>query len=138
MLSGVQPGTRLWVLDLDTDYCVCEPADAAFEKFVDLVQKFCDTNGVEIRTGALLPPILEACGFKVDEVAVEPFNNQEIEPEIFTEYLLREALLYHYNLYGTPGTEELQPLRDFLGQNATSNLHFVQYGMVMVSAVKVI
>lgn len=137
MLSGVKIGTRLWVFDLDTDHCRCEPPDPAFDKFVELVQKFCDTKGVKIRTSALLPPILESCGFKVEDVSVEPFNNHEIGTEIFSDYLLREAYLYHYTLYGTPGTEELAPLREFLCQQASKQSYFVQYGMVMVNAVKV-
>jgi hypothetical protein len=136
MLSGLRPGTHLWVFDVDIDHCRCEPFDAAFHAFTDLVQAFCDRNSVEIRTGTMLPPILEACGFEIEEVAVEPFNNREIDVGRFADYLLREALLYHYCLYGTPRDEDLRPLADFLRRRMTRDSHFVQYGMVMVSAMR--
>ena len=74
ILADLRPGARLWVLDLDIDHCRCEPPNSAFTGFVDLVRAFCDHNAVEIRTGALLPPILEACGFEVAPIVVEPFK----------------------------------------------------------------
>lgn len=136
MLSSLRDGTRLWVMDLDIDHCRCEPPNSAFSEFVNLVQAFCDREAVAIKTGTMLPPILEACGFEVDALMTEPFNNREIDPMHFADYLCREASLYHYSLYGTPGTEELRPLREFLVHQACLDSQFVQYGMVMLSAQK--
>lgn len=136
MLVATKPGTRLWVLDLDIDHCCCVPEASAFNDFVDLIRKFCEQSGVKIRTGALLPPILDTCGFEVHKIQVEPFNNQEVDSTRFTEYLLREASLYHYSLYGTPGTSKLAPLREFLENSTGDASQFVQYGMVMLAAVK--
>jgi len=136
ILRATRPGTRVWIFDVDLDHCRCIPDSAAFRSFLHLVQKFCEESGVEIRTGALLPPILSANGFDVDGMAVEPFNNRDIEGTRFTEYLLREASLYHYVLYGTPGTTELVPFRELLYISARDASHFLQYGMVMVSAEK--
>lgn len=136
ILRATRPGTRVWIFDVDLDHCRCIPDSAAFRSFLDLVQKFCEESGVEIRTGALLPPILSANGYDVDGLAVEPFNNRDIEGTRFAEYLLREASLYHYVLYGTPGTGELLPFRELLFSNARDASHFLQYGMVMVAAEK--
>lgn len=136
MLSRVRPGTRLWVFDLDTDYCRCEPPHAAHDWLRNLVQEFCDRNSVEIRTGRMLPPILDALGFEVDEVAVEPFNNKEINPTSFAEYMLREATLYHHSLFNNHDSDELRALKQFLYEVMEPKGHFVQYGMVMISAVK--
>jgi SAM-dependent methyltransferase len=136
ILRATRPGTRVWIFDVDLDHCSCVPDSAAFQNFLDMVQKFCKTSGVEIRTGALLPPILAANRFDVDGVVVEPFNNRKIEGIRFAEYLLREASLYHYALYGTPGTTELFPLRELLLSKAEDASQFVQYGMVMVAAEK--
>ena len=136
MLTNLRPGARLWVIDIDTDHCRCEPPNSAFNWFVELVQAFCDHNAVEIKTGTLLPPILEACGFDIDDVVAEPFNNREVDPMRFATYLCREASLYHYSLHGTPGTDEMRALRVFLEQHAPGDSQFVQYGMVMLSATK--
>jgi SAM-dependent methyltransferase len=136
ILSATRPATRLWVFDLDIAHCECVPAARAFSGFVGLVKRFCDRNGVEIRTGAFLPPILDACGFEVAEVAIEPFNNREVDSARFTEYILREAFLYHSLLQGTSDTKELAPLREFLNKKVKDASQFIQYGMVMVAAVK--
>jgi SAM-dependent methyltransferase len=136
ILNECAPGTRLWVLDLDIDNNLCEPKDEAFTNFVELVQQFCDTIGVEIRTGERLPGILASCGFDVTEVAVEPFNNKHIAPASFSDYLMREASLYHYHLYGSRGKEELSALRNFLARRAADPAYLIQYGMVMMAAVK--
>jgi SAM-dependent methyltransferase len=136
MLVATKPGTRLWVFDLDIDHCSCVPEASVFNDFVALVRKFCEQSGVKIRTGELLPPILDTCGFEVRKIIVEPFNNREVDNSRFTEYLLREASLYHYLLYGTLGTSELAPLREFLESSTGDASQFVQYGMVMLSAVK--
>lgn len=136
MLANTHAGARLWVLDLDTDYCRCDPPSEAFDAFVDLVQEYCKQNGVRIRTGAMLPPILDACGFDVQSIEVEPFNNRAIDRERFAAYLLREATLYHHLLHGTPGSYALRPLRALLEQQGHDASQFLQYGMVMLSAVK--
>jgi len=49
---------------------------------------------------------------------------------------VREASLYHFAVHGTPGTAELQPLRELLRGNAGGPSQFVQYGMVMLAAEK--
>ncbi|MEW5735216.1 MAG: methyltransferase domain-containing protein [Thermodesulfobacteriota bacterium] len=136
ILARTKPGTRLWAFDLDVDHSKCEPPHEAFTAFTDLVKRFCEKNAVEIRTFAKLPPILEDLGWEVDCVSVEPFNNREVDAEKFARYLLREAALYHYFLHGTPGDEALRPLRDFLHDVMDRAGFWVQYGMVMVSAVK--
>lgn len=136
ILRAAKPGTRAWIFDVDLDHCICVPDSAAFQYFLDLVQRFSEKSGVETRTGALLPPILDASGFDVDGMVVEPFNNREIESARFSEYLLREASLYHYSLYGTPGATELSPLHELLVAAAGDRSQFVQYGMVMVAAKK--
>ena len=136
ILGATKPGTRAWIFDVDLDHCICVPDSAAFHYFLDLVRKYSEKCGVETRTGALLPSILDANGFDVDGMVVEPFNNREIESACFSGYLLREASLYHYSLYGTPGTTELLPLRDLLVSADGDRSQFVQYGMVMVAAKK--
>jgi SAM-dependent methyltransferase len=136
ILADARPGTRLWILDLDIDNNMCVPPDGAFSDFVDLVRRFCDLNGVEIRTGALLPDILTACRFDTVDIVAEPFNNREIDPARLSEYLMREASLYHYHLYGSRGERELSPLREFLEKRASDPNSLVQYGMVMIAAVK--
>lgn len=136
ILKDSAEGTRLWVLDLDIDNNRCTPKDEAFTDFVELVQQFCDTNGVEIRTGVRLPGILASCGFDVTDVVAEPFNNKHIAPACFTDYLMREASLYHYHLHGSPGKEELAALRNFLARRAADPAYLIQYGMVMMAAVK--
>lgn len=137
ILQSARPGTRLWIFDLDTDYCACEPEEEAFTAFQDLVNSFCGKNGVEIRTGSRLPPVLEAAGFQVDEVAVEPFDNQEIEPDLFSEYLLREAALYQYFLEGTPTSAKTRQIEEFLSHGLRRETHYVRYGMVMLGATKI-
>lgn len=136
LLVSARPGTRLWIMDLDLDNNICDPPSLAFADFVGLVQRFCDDSKVEIRTGSHLPAVLDACGFDVDEVAAEPFNSKEVERAVFIEYLMREASLYHYHLYGSPGEKELQPLREFLEGQVSDPDQFVQYGMVMISATR--
>jgi SAM-dependent methyltransferase len=136
ILGATRPGTRLWIFDVDLDQCQCVPDSAAFQGFLSLVHAFCERSGVEIRTAARLPQILATSGFEVTGVAVEPFNNQAIEGPRFAEYLVREASLYHFAVHGTPGTAELQPLRELLRGNAGGPSQFVQYGMVMVAAEK--
>lgn len=136
ILGNVRSGTRLWIIDLDPDFCRCEPLDEAFHAFTELVRTFCKRNAVEIRLGTVSSSILKSCGFHVEDIVVEPFNNREIDLRRFSEFLFREASLYHYSLYGTLGEDELKPLRDFLRGRMTRNSHFVQYGMIMVSAVK--
>lgn len=136
ILASAPAGARLWVLDLDTDHCRCEPPNAVFDAFVHLVREFCDRSAVEIRTGTVLPPILDACGLEVEDVVVEPFNNREIDTRRFAEYLMREASLYHHILRGTPGIEELRPLRELLDRQVNDGSPLLQYGMVMLSAVK--
>lgn len=136
ILGATRPGTRLWVFDVDLDHCQCVPDSAAFRAFLSLVDAFCKCSGVEIRTAARLPRILAANGFEVTGVVVEPFNNQSIEGTRFAEYLMREASLYHFAVHGTPGTAELQPLRELLLGSAGGASPFVQYGMVMLAAQK--
>ncbi|MCX5797161.1 MAG: methyltransferase domain-containing protein [Elusimicrobia bacterium] len=136
ILSRVTPCTRLWILDLDTDHCVCEPEHPAFSSFQDLVRSFCDKNSVEIRTASMLSPILEAAGFEMREVSVEPFNNREIDPKLFAEYLFREATLYHHFLEGTRSSQALREMERFFFEVMRPATHFVQYGMTMISAVK--
>jgi len=136
ILSRVRPGTYVWIFDLDTDYCVCEPEQDAYNSFVDLVRSFCDKNSVQIRTGSMLPPILEATGFEIQEVCAEPFNNQEIDPKLFAEYLFREATLYHHFLEGTHSSEKLREIEHFFFEVMDRDMHFVQYGMAMIGAVK--
>lgn len=136
ILGNARPETRLWVLDLDVDHCRCEPPSPAFDRFVGLVLEFCRRNGVDIRTGTHVPPMLQACGFDVDPVEVEPFNNREIDRARFTTYLLREALLYDYLLGGMAGEEVVGPLGKFLARQESDASQFVQYGMAMLSAVK--
>ena len=118
LLDSARPGTRLWIMDLDLD------------------NNICDDIKVDIRTGSHLPAFLDACGFDVDEVAPEPFNSKEVERVVFIEYVMREALLYHYHLYGSPGEKQLQPLREFLEGLVSDQDQFVQYGMVMISATR--
>jgi len=84
----------------------------------------------------MLPPILDECGFDVEDVMVEPSNNCGIHKKRFGEYLMREASLYHYILHGSPGIEDLETLRELLERQATDDSQLLQYGMVMVSAVK--
>jgi hypothetical protein len=134
MLGVVKLGTRLWVFDLDTDHSRCEPPDVAFDEFNALVQEFTTAHGIATRTSALLPPSLGRLGFEVEAVSVEPFNNREIDPVRFAEYLYREAMLYHYCLHGTTGVEELRNLKQFLEADLATKKHFVQYGMIMVGA----
>ena len=136
ILGATRPGTRLWIFDVDLDQCQCVPDSAAFRGFLSLVHAFCERSGVEIRTATRLPQILAASGFEVTGVVVEPFNNQAIEGPRFAEYLVREASLYHFAVHGTPGTAELQPLRELLRGNAGGPSQFVQYGMVMLAAEK--
>jgi SAM-dependent methyltransferase len=136
ILQATRPGTRVWIFEVDLDHCSCVPDSAAFRHFLAMVQEFCGRSGVEIRTGALLPDMLAANRYEVAGMAVEPFNNREIPGPRFAEYLLREASLYHYALYGTPGTTELLPLRELLFGKARDGSQFVQYGMVMVAAEK--
>jgi ubiquinone/menaquinone biosynthesis C-methylase UbiE len=136
MLGVVRPGTRLWVFDLDTDHSHCEPPVAAFDEFRALVQEFCSAHQAEIRTSTTLPPILERLEFEVDAVAVEPFNTGKIDRFLFAEYLYREAELYYYCLHGITGDNELRNLKHFFEFDMAANKHFVQYGMVMISAVK--
>jgi SAM-dependent methyltransferase len=136
ILKGTRPGTRLWVFDVDLDECRCVPDSPAFQAFLGWVREFCGRGGVEIRTGAELPAILAANGFAVDEVAVEPFNSRAINRSQFAEYLLREASLYYFALYGRPAGNELHPLRELLTRHGGDGSHFVQYGMVMVGAEK--
>jgi 2-polyprenyl-3-methyl-5-hydroxy-6-metoxy-1,4-benzoquinol methylase len=134
ILQAIRPGTRLWIFDVDLDHCSCAPSSGAFQQFLDMVRRFCEETGVAIRTEALLPAILDANRFRVDRIVVEPFNNSHIEPARFAEYLLREASLYHYALYGTPGTRELSGLRELLFSSTGDLPPFVQYGMVMLAA----
>lgn len=136
MLAEVKPGTRLWIFDLDTDHSRCEPYQAEYESFRDIVRRFCEQNSVETRAGTVLPPILETLGLAVEEVAVEPFNNQAVDPSRFAEYLYREAMLYHYFMEGTDTSDTLTALKHFLCDVMDHDLHFVQYGMIMISAVK--
>jgi SAM-dependent methyltransferase len=136
ILQATRAGTRVWIFDVDLDHCRCVPDSAAFQYFLTLVRKFSERNGVEIRTGARLPPMLTANRYDVAGIVIEPFNNREIAGTRFAEYLLREASLYHYALYGTPGTTELFPLREFLFRKAGDGSQFMQYGMVMVAAQK--
>lgn len=136
LLDSARPGTRLWIMDLDLDNNICDPPSQVFADFVGLVQRFCDDIKVDIRTGSHLPAFLDACGFDVDEVAPEPFNSKEVERVVFIEYVMREALLYHYHLYGSPGEKQLQPLREFLEGLVSDQDQFVQYGMVMISATR--
>jgi SAM-dependent methyltransferase len=134
ILQAVRPGTRLWIFDVDLDHCSCAPSSDAFQQFLDMVQRFCEESRVAIRTEALLPAILAANHFHVDRIVVEPFNNSHIERAQFAEYLLREASLYHYALYGTPGTLELSALRELLFSDLGDSFSLVQYGMVMLAA----
>ncbi|MGA7878321.1 MAG: hypothetical protein WCA08_21865 [Desulfoferrobacter sp.] len=136
ILSSASPGTHLWVFDLDTDYSACEPDHDAYKSFQDLVHSFCDKNSVEIRTGSMLPPILKAAGFQVTETAVEPFTNQEIDPELFANYLYREATLYHHFLEGAHRSERLRQIQYFLFNVMNQEACFVRYGMVMIRAMK--
>jgi len=136
LLQATRPGTRVWIFDVDLDHCRCVPDSAAFQHFLAMVQAFCERSGVAIRTGALLPPILDTNRYDVAAVAIEPFNNREIAGARFAEHLVREASLYHYALYGTPGTTELLPLRELLVGKARDGSQFVQYGMVMIAAQK--
>jgi ubiquinone/menaquinone biosynthesis C-methylase UbiE len=136
MLDRARPGTRLWVLDLDAEHSRCEPESAAFDGFRRLVDEFCAAHKTEIRTGGNLPPILERLGWEVDEVSVEPFNNHEINPAVLSDYLYREAMLYHYILHGSTGERELAGLKRFLDEEMIPSRHFVQYGMVMIAAHK--
>jgi len=136
MLAEVKPGTRLWIFDLDTDHSRCEPYHAAYESFRDIVRRFCEQNSVETRAGTVLPPILETLGFAVGEVAAEPFNNQAVDSSRFAEYLYREAALYHYFMEGTDTSDTLTALKHFLYDVMDPTTYFVQYGMIMISAVK--
>ena len=132
----VRRGTFLWIFDLDTDYCICEPVHHAYTSFYRLLRSFCERNAVEIRTASILPPILERTGFQVREILVEPFNNREVDPNRFAEYLLREAALYHYFLKGTHSSKELLDLESFLFHEMNRDTYFVQYGMVMIGATR--
>ena len=136
ILSRVRPGTCLWIFDLDTDYSACEPEQGAYNSFQDLVRSFCEKNSVEIRTGSMLPPILESAGFSIREVSAEPFNNQEIDSKLFAEYLFREATLYHHFMEGAHRSKRLREIEHFLFDVMNPETHFVQYGMAMISAVK--
>lgn len=136
ILRRARLGTRLWVFDLDTDHSRCLPPHPAYASFTGLVRGFCEKDLVEIRTGAMLPPILEGLGWETEDVSVEPFNNQEVDPALFAEYILREATLYHTFLHGSARRQELSPLREFLQDPSTRASHLVQYGMVMLCAVK--
>ena len=136
MLAEVKAGTRLWIFDLDTDHSRCEPYHAAYESFRDIVRRFCERNAVETRVGTVLPPILEALGFAVEEVTAEPFNNQAFVSPRFAEYLYWEAALYHYFMEGTDISDTLTALKHFLYDVMDPVTHFVQYGMIMITAVK--
>ena len=132
----VQSGTKLWIFDLDLDHYICKPEQPEFILVRDIVETFCDQNSVEIRIGTKLPPVLDQVGFKVTEVEFEPFNNQEIDHQCFAEYIFREALLYNYFLGNAPNSEEMKRIEHFLFNVMDKNKHFVQYGMVMISAEK--
>lgn len=136
ILSSARPGTQLWIMDLDAGYSLCEPEHAAFSSFQGIVRSFCDKNSVEIRSASMLPSILKNAGFEMNETAVEPFTNQEIDSKVFAEYLLREATLYHYFLEETSISESLDQLQHFLYNVMKPDTHFVRYGMAMISAVK--
>lgn len=136
ILRVVRPGTHLWIFDLDTDYCICEPEQDEYKSFQTLITTFCDKNSVEIKTSSMLPPILESTGFEIVEVSIEPFNNQEIDSKLFAEYILREATLYNYSIEGTLNSKRLDEIEHFLFDVMDRDTHFVQYGMTMISAIK--
>jgi len=136
ILRGARPGTRLWVFDLDIDYSLCEPPHDAYSAFLDIVRAFCAQSTVEIRTGSMLPPILESAGFQVSDVAVEPFTNREIDCGLFAEYLFREATLYQHFLEGAHDSDRLRRIHDFLFNEMRRDTYFVRYGMAMIAAVK--
>jgi SAM-dependent methyltransferase len=136
MLRKVRPGTRLWIFDLDIDHSKCEPKEDAFNALQEFVRSFCEENAVKIKTGSTLPPILDAAGFRVDDVSVEPFDNQKIDPALFAEYLFREATLYYHFLKGAKNPEKLREIEHFLFNVMRRDTHFVQYGMTMIGAVK--
>jgi hypothetical protein len=48
----------------------------------------------------------------MDDKALSPVD--EGERAVFIQYVMREASLYHYHLFGSLGEKELQPLREFL------------------------
>lgn len=133
----VQNGTKLWIFDLDLDHYICKPDQPEFILIRDIVETFCDQHSVEIRVGTKLPPILEEVGFKVTDIEFEPFNNQEIDHQRFAEYVFREASLYNHFLGNDPDSEEMERIENFLFNVMDQNKHFVQYGMVMISAEKV-
>ena len=70
------------------------------------------------------------------EVEFEPFNNQEIGHQGFAEYVHREVLLYNYFVGNDTTSENIKKIEHFLFNVMDENKHFVQYGMVMISAEK--
>jgi SAM-dependent methyltransferase len=136
ILSRTCPGTKLWIFDLDTGYTVCDPPAQPFTLFQELVNTFCSSHATEIRTGTMLPPILETAGFETRNISAEPFNNREIDPRLLAGYLYREAVLYHHFLFGSHDSEDLRKMKDFFFGEMLTGKRFVQYGMAMIVAEK--
>jgi len=132
----IAKGTKLWIFDLDLDHYICEPEQEGFVLVKNIVEQFCTNNSVEIRIGSKLPPILKDVGFTVNDIDFEPLNNQEIEQKKFAEYVFREAMLYNYFLGNEPNSQEMKKIKHFLFNEMDRDKHYVQYGMVMISAEK--
>ena len=136
ILSKVKPGTRLWIFDLDTDLFRCKPPDSDYNLLKNLVQEFCDSNGVAIRTGKQLPRILESAGFEVCKNSVEPCNNRRwSDPHDFILYAIREATLYYCHKTNKCVSEGLDKFSEFLLSRMTPE-HLVQIGMRSIYAVR--
>jgi len=136
LLGGVRLGTRLWIFDIDIDKMRCKPSAPAFKDIKKLVQTFCNKNAVRIRTERELPAILEAAGFKIDDVSTMPFNNRTIDPKLFARYVLWEAILYQYHITGEVFSPMLREAGNFLNNVMTREKYFAQYDVTMISATK--
>jgi len=132
--SALKPNTRLWIIDLDLENFISNPACSKFDWIKTQVQDFCESHGKESNYSSALIRMLKDSGFHSINKKIEPLNNKSTDIRMLSEFIQNEVIIYREALGKTIDEVDLQIIQKFVSELDIPN-KYVNYGVALVSAV---
>jgi 2-polyprenyl-3-methyl-5-hydroxy-6-metoxy-1,4-benzoquinol methylase len=132
--NQLSKSTKIWILDVDLNYFLCEPENIGFERLKLFVEEFCVTQS-ESNALSDVVDIMNSLDYKQIRKDRNNCSSQSLNIKMFKEFIKNELECYL-------GLSDLELsnadkilIDNFIESDIDSGKYFVQYGMGTVNAI---
>ncbi len=132
--TTLKPMGRIWIITLDLDHMFCNPPHEAFDIYKRGTERLYKTHGMDPHIGAKIPAMLRQAGYNSVVTELNPKAPQDIGVKEYQEYMLNEAILFHYFDPTCLSRSDLDKIGDFVENVVPSPDYYGTYGTVLIAA----